>query len=515
MTLIKEPSRPVLDQVLRYVSWVLPLIVCLIIAIIPSETYIVNLVTDDALYYPTVARSIVTGGGSSYDGITRTNGYQPLWCWLEALVAVLVGRFDPLTYLGFIKLFMSVVVLLALVVWQRLIERVTGSVCLSSVVVLLLGSYWWSIYTLYSGMETPLVILLMGLSLLLAHQLMRSHTLSLLSLGVVMAATFLSRLDTVFFLGALGLFVLIRLRRNIKMMMTWIAPMFLLPLPYLWWNLSNFGSIVPVSGIKKTVLKINPAVQWSIFASFWMGKLETLVRFLHPVGVATLLLAVAVGLYLGRHELRDQLRRLGMLWTVPIGALLHYVYASIFMREADIYWYQYSEYLTAFLLLASMIASLAAWLHARVKLALIQWLPFAAVLIGVLAVLTLYVPRKLPNQLSLETYRTAVWARNHIDASSELRFGMGDSGIFRFVSSFKTVSLNGLAGDRELLKLVRQGNWSGIIDRYEIDYIVTFHPTEEVSKIPSRYVVFQSDPFVYGGKPYRMLIVDSAHWSEH
>jgi len=507
--------RPGVSRLLRCVCWSLPLLVCVLIAYIPSESYVVNLVTDDALYYPTIARSIVMGGGSSYDGITQTNGYHPLWLWLELPVAALAGRLEPLTYLWFIKLFMCGVVLLALMVWERLIQRVTRSGWLTSTIVLLLGSYWWSIYTLYSGLETPLVILLMGTSVLLAHRLLSSDTPSpclLLSLAVAMAATFLARLDTVFFLAVLGVPTLIGLKRNIQRALIWLVPMILLPLPYLWWNLSNFGSIVPVSGLKKTVVGINLALQYNIFAKFWLDKLAKALGFLHPVGAVILLIAIAVALYFLRRQIGDQLKRLSILWVVPICALLHYGYTSIFMSEGDIYWYQYSEYLTAFLMLAVVVAAAAAWLRAHARLAVAQWLPITVVLIGVLAVLTLYVPRKLPNQVNLQAYRTAVWARGHVDSESGPRFGMVDSGIFRFVSGFKTLSLNGLAGDRQLLELVRQEALPEIINHYKLNYVTYFYPTEKIVGIPPNYVLYRSDPYTYVRRG-QMLVIDAAYWS--
>ena len=74
-------------QTMRYVAWAIPLAAAVIILAASSQAYITNLVTDDALYYPVVAQSIATGNGSSYDGITQTNVYHPLWCWLQIPVA--------------------------------------------------------------------------------------------------------------------------------------------------------------------------------------------------------------------------------------------------------------------------------------------------------------------------------------------------------------------------------------------------------------------------------------------
>ncbi len=50
---------------------------------------LLNWVADDAFYYLQIARHIAQNGVSTFDGVTRTNGYHPLWmlcCTLLALV---------------------------------------------------------------------------------------------------------------------------------------------------------------------------------------------------------------------------------------------------------------------------------------------------------------------------------------------------------------------------------------------------------------------------------------------
>ena len=119
----------------RNAAYVLPLLLCLTIAVIPAPMWIKNLATDDALYYPTVARNIALGLGSTYDGITQTNGYHPLWCWLQVPIAAITGFFGSMTYLWFVKFLVAVVVAMALVVWERVIRCVTGSNWMSATFV--------------------------------------------------------------------------------------------------------------------------------------------------------------------------------------------------------------------------------------------------------------------------------------------------------------------------------------------------------------------------------------------
>jgi hypothetical protein len=42
-----------------------------------------DLLNDDAYYYTVVARNFATTGEMTFDGISRTNGYHPLWFWLQ------------------------------------------------------------------------------------------------------------------------------------------------------------------------------------------------------------------------------------------------------------------------------------------------------------------------------------------------------------------------------------------------------------------------------------------------
>ena len=53
-----------------------------------------KLVVDDAFYYFGIAKHVVTGKGFTFDGLNRTNGFQPLW---QLLILPIFAIFkDPL-----------------------------------------------------------------------------------------------------------------------------------------------------------------------------------------------------------------------------------------------------------------------------------------------------------------------------------------------------------------------------------------------------------------------------------
>jgi hypothetical protein len=72
---------------------------------------------------------------------------------------------------------------------------------------------------------------------------------------------------------------------------------------------------------------------------------------------------------------------------------------------------------------------------------------------------------------------------------------MLDSGIFRFVSDRATMTLNGLAGDRELSALVQAGDPAALVRRYGLQYMITFLSPAETQQVDPRWILFASPPY--------------------
>lgn len=493
----------------------LPLAVLLTVASIPARTWVTSVATDDALYYPVVARNIVSGLGSTYDGLTQTNGYHPLWCWLQIPIAAVFRSADMMTFLWFVKLLIAATVGSALVVWARLLLRVTGCSWMTATFTVLLGAYPWSVFTLYGGMETALVVLLMGVCLTLALRLFAMRTAaSAFLFGAALAACFLARLDSVFFVGLLGLAALVRIGSDLRLQAMWIAPAVAFVTPYLIWNTIEFGGPMPVSGMRKTVSDPDIGRQFSRFLDkFAEPKFEKFVDLVHPVGAVLLGLATVAALWLLRARIAGTVRLLGILWLLPAAATVHLLYTVVFMTEAHVSWYQYAEYLSAFLAASVLVSAAAAGLSGLKAGALIKWLPFGAVYAAVLAVLVSSAVSDLPKPTNLGNYEAGIWARDHLQPK-ELRFGMIDPGVFRIASGFDTVALNGLAGDRRMMMLYRDRSIAEIIPSYDIDYVVVFAAEKDVRMIPPEYVAYRSQPVdrhLLGQG--RIMIVKPEYWN--
>jgi hypothetical protein len=70
------------------------LLIRLILAWLP-EKYFFYLISDDAYYYFSVARNLVTREMLSADGITLTNGFHPLWLFVITPIYFLFGNSHP------------------------------------------------------------------------------------------------------------------------------------------------------------------------------------------------------------------------------------------------------------------------------------------------------------------------------------------------------------------------------------------------------------------------------------
>jgi hypothetical protein len=58
----------------------------------PASQRLVDFIHDDGCYYLTVAAKLAQLGRSTFDGISTTNGYQPLWLLLLTIPARLIRK---------------------------------------------------------------------------------------------------------------------------------------------------------------------------------------------------------------------------------------------------------------------------------------------------------------------------------------------------------------------------------------------------------------------------------------
>lgn len=216
----------------------------------------------DAYLYLGIAQAS-SGLGFSFDGLTATNGFHPLWqVWVRVLTVALPG---PQAVMWGVLI--SALVLLVIGVWAlgTAIARLTGSWALALLTVpgvyfLALGQGLGNlpVWAFLDGMEAALVFALAGLLALRiaaypgpAAATARTH----LAIGLILALIVLARLDEALLVLAMGLTALAwpgaPWRGRAGAMVLIAAPAVLAVAAYVGWSLSTTGLPLPVSGAAK------------------------------------------------------------------------------------------------------------------------------------------------------------------------------------------------------------------------------------------------------------------------
>jgi hypothetical protein len=265
----------------------------------PNSPFV--LMFDDAFYYFTIARNLVRGMGSTFDGINPTNGYHPLWmgvCMIiyrigfdGTLAARILLAIQSLAFGGALGL-LALAVTAQMNGWQRLVqarpELGTPSLLAGCSMAVASALVVWGLnpltaYTFINGLESGLVVLLDCALLYLALRwhgdfLVRTTRRDRLGVSVLLALLFLARTDAALLFGCLGLWCLFRL--DFRTRCSWLPLFELFTLPaftlvvYLVANWWAFGSFMQVSGLVKAMpLNLGNAVPFGLLlagAVIWM-----------------------------------------------------------------------------------------------------------------------------------------------------------------------------------------------------------------------------------------------------
>ncbi|KAA3643050.1 MAG: hypothetical protein DWQ07_21270 [Chloroflexi bacterium] len=214
--------------------------------------------TDDAFYYFVPARNIAAGNGISFDGLTRSNGFHPLW------MAVLVPIFALAQIDNILPLRMLIVVLALLnaatgIVLFRLVKRYL------SIEVAAFVAFVWALTPAIHGLTTKggveaglnaffILLLWERVSAFNQREQLEGHYWrEIAGLGLIAAFTIFTRLDNIFLVFFAGLWLWLRWfgdnwGQRLRMGFAFFLPVVVIMLGYLVWNQVAFGTPTPVSG---------------------------------------------------------------------------------------------------------------------------------------------------------------------------------------------------------------------------------------------------------------------------
>ena len=176
----------------------------------PLGHWVLRFVPDDAFYYLEIARRIGSGQGSTFDGLTKTNGYHPLWQMLLVPFAPVMNvsrEFGARLICALsVGLFAGAVLILRRTV-QKWRPRQIGFAEIVTWMPLLFAAIY--------GMESALAALLLStLFLMLATETLPASSANGMKIGLISVLLVLARLDSLLYVGVLDVAWLLALKRD-------------------------------------------------------------------------------------------------------------------------------------------------------------------------------------------------------------------------------------------------------------------------------------------------------------
>ena len=280
-----------------------------------------------AFFYLKIAQNIVEYGNSTFNNITLTNGYHPLWM-LVLLAPAKLFSFDNNVFLIFVILLQIIFAIISINYLFKLLVDDFQKRFLYLIIPLLL-IYLIPIGTLGSELHLNLM-----LQIIVIYLFWKAEYKNYYVVGFLLALIFLVRLDNVFFISVFGIYLLMTIPKKDRFnAFIKIGLIFILTIaPYFISNLHYFGALVPISG------KIKSTFPHPVFNFGALGSFGTLIVFLN-----------IIILFYSLKNRKDRLMKLTLI--ISSVCLLHSSYTVLFTNHHTFWsWYYSSGYLNILLL---------------------------------------------------------------------------------------------------------------------------------------------------------------------
>lgn len=403
-----------------------------------------RLFQDDAFFYFSIARNIVDGKGSTFDGLHATNGYHPLWM----LLMIGLDSVVPLRGAAGLRAVMvvnGILVATTLVVQARLLARACASAMTQvASVVLVIAMLGFANIGMESAVWMLSFVLFLGALRRLCPGPTRMREWALV--GLAATASYLSRTDSIIFIGLMAGYATIAVMRRERARLTMLR--------------SGLGVVVPVAAAGALQVLVNlkhfgepNSISSALKVAGVNFKFQMLFptegRSLQPlihIGSFFIVLLVALGLavslmrWRGREEREAEEARYWrrLLAAANIYTVVFLTTALLTLQEPPRTWY----YTIAFL---AIITGTAALLESpsgrRLSARLVVGGTTLLSTLSLLVLLLQYVKSPRENALSMSG-----WLRDNTSPDT-VAFVTDGSGILNYFSERRVIDGDGLVGD--------------------------------------------------------------------
>ena len=469
-------------------------------------------VPDDASYYLKIGENFNSGLGFTFDGINRTNGFQPLWQYAIIFITFLY-RGSPESTLRLVLLIQVILLYFSgIILFKFLSQYFEKKIVLTAGIFYIIFVFFQSI----NGMETALLVFFISLLITYSDRyrvLINNNLRNEFVFGLIFGLIILARLDSVFFIIPVGVIFILKFLFNDKQKT--LMPVFvffsgagLIILPYLIYNYVQFQNIIPISGYLKSSF---PEINFN-------NKLNNMLHY------REILFAFSAMIYLGWFAAKFKRNKnnfyLSSLAVMSSGVVLLFLYILFFMN-----WVIFSWYFITY----SLFVSLAVCLPMKFILSKQKNHIGAALFWGFTIFISLYYGIKTYNTFSadyinlgsnwnIESYKASQWTKSNTGKADI--FAMKDAGHFSYFSEREVINLDGLVNNFDYQEVIKNKSLNKYLKDNNVKYIVQ-HALWERNDIttgnydtlelnfPSHRYSAESDPVdlkkadeVYRSEPY-------------
>jgi len=450
------------------------LVAFLVLAAVVSIFLLINTfgvqLVDDGYYYLQIARNIASGNGFTFDGLNPTNGFHPLWQIM--LVPIFLMTHSRVLAAVAVTMLQALLFAASGFVLYRILLDNTKRIRLSiaGAAFWLFNFWFWSKGAL-SGMETGLLTLCFGISLLLFSRSLRGLCSTWL-LSISLIATCMARLDSLALV--MGICLVFLLQKRYRDASRAGLPVMIYLVLYMITNKLIFGGFFPVSGYIKSAM--GSGLLRQLFATgdlrFFQHGVVNFTSFATLGGRLPLLpalAAIAGIIWAVVHYLRTTItpiREVVSVCCIYIVCLLLY-YSFMYDSLLDIYTYYWYPAILGIMISFFLLLSL---LKQRLFRSIITLILFA----GLIVFNTVYAHDRLQGYSfvipdSSRPERNAVDYLNTLDDGTVI--GSWDAGYVGYYCRHRVVNLDGLVNNYEYQVILHDQGLEKYLDMQNITCI--------------------------------------------
>lgn len=433
---------------------------------------------DDFYYYFTVAKNIAASLGSTFDGITSTNGYHPIW--LLMITGLHLIQSDITWFFFGIAIVCLVCSIITFELSYKLLFQTLTPNAVSYAVLLFMSlSYgWMSTWAMEVTIAIP--IYLFSLVKLPTFLVSENHNAKYFFLfGLLLSVLTLSRIDLIAYCGLLLCIVLVVRKRNGSLSIKQLVYVVLGCFPILLYGIFNyiyFDSLLPISGVAKQLTK-----------NFGFNNhLISDLRMLREGYIATIIIPAAI---IALAIFRKEIAKLQNTVVLYLGIGYPILYFTIYGFQSDwiiFVWYQYMLPVAIAFGIYSIYESIKQY-TIKIPTTLINFI-LVAVTLGVML-------PKIYQTCYSQTVEWSPYPGSIYDHAQKLlsftsthpgRYAMGDrAGLTQYIIQRPVIQLEGLMSDNEFIDNINhQKDLLRVLTSRSVDYLIisTFTPLTRTVK---------------------------------